>query len=52
MDHLVRLRELQDETHGFATYIPLAFHPDNTPLQHIAKTTGSADIENLSLIHI
>ena len=32
VDHLVRLRELQDETHGFVTYIPLAFHPDNTPL--------------------
>ena len=32
VDHLVRLRALQDETHGFVTFIPLAFHPDNTPL--------------------
>src|SRR6266536_2107121 len=48
VDHLVRLRELQDETHGFVTYIPLAFHPDNTPLQHIPKTTGFADIKNSS----
>ena len=31
VDHLVKLRELQDETHGFVTFIPLAFHPDNTP---------------------
>jgi len=26
-DHLVRLRSLQDETNGFVTFIPLAFHP-------------------------
>ena len=30
IDHLIRLRELQDETGGFQTFIPLAFHPDNT----------------------
>jgi aminodeoxyfutalosine synthase len=42
VDHLVRLRELQDETGGFVTFIPLAFHPDNTPLQHIPRTTGFA----------
>ncbi len=32
IDHLIRLRELQDETRGFQTFIPLAFHPDNTKL--------------------
>jgi aminodeoxyfutalosine synthase len=48
VDHLVRLRELQDETNGFVTYIPLAFHPDNTPLQHIPKTTGFTDIKNIA----
>ena len=32
IDHLIRLRELQDETGGFQTFIPLAFHPDNTGL--------------------
>src|SRR5207248_8995408 len=32
VDHLIRLRELQDETGGFQTFIPLAFHPDNNPL--------------------
>ena len=40
LDHLLRLRELQDETSGFQTFIPLAFHPDNTALDHIPKTTG------------
>src|SRR6266480_703698 len=34
IDHLIRLRELQDETGGFQTFIPLAFHPDNTKLGH------------------
>ena len=48
VDHLVRLRELQDQTHGFVTFIPLAFHPENTPLQHIGKTTGFNDIKNIA----
>src|SRR5271154_2455625 len=40
IDHLIRLRELQDETGGFQTLIPLAFHPDNTRLAHITKASG------------
>jgi aminodeoxyfutalosine synthase len=48
-DHLVKLRELQDETGGFVTFIPLAFHPDNTPLQHIPRTTGFLDIKNIAV---
>ncbi|HVN05073.1 MAG TPA: aminofutalosine synthase MqnE [Bryobacteraceae bacterium] len=51
-DHLVKLRELQDETAGFVTFIPLAFHPDNTPLQHIPKTTGFADIKNIAVARL
>src|SRR5438477_143917 len=47
VDHLVRLRELQDQTHGFQTFIPLAFHPDHTPLQHLPKTTGMTDIKHV-----
>ena len=31
IDHLLRLRALQDDTGGFQTYIPLAFHPESTP---------------------
>jgi aminodeoxyfutalosine synthase len=49
VDHLLRLRALQDETGGFVTFIPLAFHPDNTPLQHISKTTGFADLKNIAI---
>ncbi|MEZ6071821.1 MAG: radical SAM protein [Pirellulales bacterium] len=42
VDHLVRLRELQDETGGFQTFIPLAFHPENTGLDHIPKPGAMA----------
>jgi aminodeoxyfutalosine synthase len=49
VDHLVKLRTLQDETGGFQTFIPLAFHPDNTPLRHLAKTTGMSDIKQIAI---
>jgi aminodeoxyfutalosine synthase len=52
VDHLVLLRALQDETHGFVTHIPLAFHTENTSLQHIAKTTGFADIKNIAVARL
>ena len=51
-DHLVKLRALQDETGGFVTFIPLAFHPENTALHHIAKTTGFADIRNIAVARL
>ena len=49
VDHLLKLRELQDETHGFVAFIPLAFHPDNTALSHIPKTTGYLDLRNIAV---
>src|SRR6476660_2655440 len=49
VDHLVKLRELQDQTHGIVTFIPLAFHPDNTPLSHIPKTTGYLELRNIAI---
>ena len=49
VDHMLRLRELQDETGGFQTFIPLAFHPDNTALAHIPKTTGMMDLKQIAI---
>jgi aminodeoxyfutalosine synthase len=49
IDHLIRLRELQDETGGFQTFIPLAFHPDNTKLSHIAKASGLVDLKTMAI---
>ncbi|HEY2548531.1 MAG TPA: aminofutalosine synthase MqnE [Candidatus Acidoferrum sp.] len=52
VDHLVKLRELQDETHGFVAFIPLAFHPDNTALSHIPKPTGYDDLRNIAVARL
>jgi aminodeoxyfutalosine synthase len=52
VDHLIKLRELQDETHGFVAFIPLAFHPDNTALSHIPKPTGYADLRNIAIARL
>ncbi len=49
IDHLCRLRELQDETGGFQTFIPLAFHPDNTKLSHITKASGLMDLKVMAI---
>jgi aminodeoxyfutalosine synthase len=49
VDHMIRLRELQDETGGFQTFIPLAFHPDNTALAHIPKASGLMDLKTVAV---
>jgi aminodeoxyfutalosine synthase len=49
VDHLLKLRALQDETGGFQTFIPLAFHPENTPLDHLPVTTGLTDIRQIAV---
>src|SRR5271156_5301958 len=49
VDHLVRLRELQDKTHGFQTFIPLEFHPGNTALSNLPKPTGLDDLKTIAV---
>ncbi len=50
IDHLIRLRELQDETGGFQTFIPLAFHPDNTPACRTSqKPSGLMDLQTMAI---
>lgn len=49
VDHLIRLRELQDETGGFQTFIPLAFHPENTGLSHIRKPSAIVDLRTMAI---
>jgi aminodeoxyfutalosine synthase len=49
IDHLVRLRELQDETGGFQTFIPLAFHPDNSEMADIPKPSGVMDLKTMAI---
>jgi aminodeoxyfutalosine synthase len=52
VDHLCRLRDLQDQTGGFQTFIPLAFHPENTGLDHIPKPSGLTDLSVMALARI
>src|ERR1700681_4671695 len=49
IDHLIRLRELQDETGGFQTFIPLAFHPDNSRMDDIPKPSGVMDLKTMAV---
>jgi aminodeoxyfutalosine synthase len=54
VQHLSMLRALQDETAGFLTYIPLAYHPDNNELgEELGRvgsaTTGYEDLRNLAV---
>lgn len=42
--HLLRLRNLQAETGGFQTFIPLAFHPEGNALQRLPAPTGIEDL--------
>ncbi len=56
LDHMDRLRTLQDETHGFYGFIPLAFQPDANALAfNLGKTeftTGLDDLRNLAVSRI
>jgi aminodeoxyfutalosine synthase len=49
VDHLLRLRALQDETGGIPGLIPLAFHPENTPLSHLPTSTGQLDLRVIAV---
>ncbi|HXL10082.1 MAG TPA: aminofutalosine synthase MqnE, partial [Gemmatimonadales bacterium] len=54
VDHLLALRALQDETAGFLTYIPLAYHPDHNELGEALGRTGTAttgfdDLKNIAV---
>jgi aminodeoxyfutalosine synthase len=60
VDHLIRLRELQDETGGFTpsqegvgggfmAFVPLAFHPANTRMSHLPEPTGLTILKNIAV---
>ena len=45
IDHLEKLRNLQDETSGFLAFIPVLFQPYNTSLKHIKPFPFSYDLK-------
>lgn len=51
IDHLLRLRGLQDETAGFKCFVPMPFHNDNNPLTKLG-TIKADDAENLKMLAV
>ncbi len=49
LEHLDMLRQAQDETGGFLAFIPLAFHPKNTELSKLSRTSGIDDLKNIAV---
>jgi aminodeoxyfutalosine synthase len=49
IDHLIRLRRLQDETGGFQTFIPLAFHPEHTRMSHLQRPSALLDLRTVAV---
>ena len=49
IEHMEKLRALQDETGGFQTFIPLAFHPANTELSHLPAPSAFDDLRNIAV---
>jgi aminodeoxyfutalosine synthase len=51
IDHLLRLRDLQDETGGFLAFIPLAFHPANTVFERRGwkQSAGTDDLKVIAV---
>ena len=52
VEHLLMLRQTQDETGGFLTFIPLAFHPRNTELSRLSRTSGVEDLKNIAVARL
>ena len=44
VDHLVQLRRLQDVTGGFQAFVPLAFHPEHTPMARLHRVSSLEDL--------
>jgi aminodeoxyfutalosine synthase len=49
VDHMLALREAQDETGGFITFIPLAFQTANTGLSTVQPRTGFTDLKTIAV---
>lgn len=50
--HLLHIRELQDETKGFQCFVPLAFDPARTELEHVPATTGQQNLREIAVARL
>ena len=49
VEHLVKMRALQDETEHFVTFTPLSFHPEGTQLADLPHPTGDGDLRAIAV---
>ncbi len=49
VDHVIRLRELQDKSGGFQCFIPLAFYPPGTQLAHLPGPSGVDSLKTMAV---
>jgi aminodeoxyfutalosine synthase len=49
VDHLLRLRQQQDQSHGFQCLIPLAFYPEKTQLSHLPGPSGVDSLKTMAV---
>ncbi|MXV16320.1 aminofutalosine synthase MqnE [Hufsiella ginkgonis] len=52
VDHMERLRQLQDRTHGFQTFIPLKFRNQDNQMSHIPEVSVVEDLRNYAIARI
>ncbi len=52
IDHMDRLRQLQDKTGGFQTFIPLKFRNKDNQMSHVPETTVVEDLRNYAISRI
>ncbi len=52
IDHLEKLRQLQDKTGGFQTFIPLKFRNENNQMSHLPESTTLEDLRNYAISRI
>ena len=50
--HLMKLRELQDETNGLLAFIPLSWHPERTAIEHLPGPTGQMDLREIAVARL
>ena len=52
VDHMERLRQLQDKTHGFNAFIPLKFRNQHNEMQHLPEVSTIEDLRNYAIARI
>jgi aminodeoxyfutalosine synthase len=52
VDHLRQLRALQDETHGFVGFVPLAYHPEHNQIRVHHAPTGADSLRTMAVSRI